>query len=98
MAEVKWTPQAADDLESIAERIARDSPHYASLFVMDVLAAVERLILFPELGRMVPETGVPAIREIILGNYRVIYRHSGEAVEIFAIYHGAKLVDPSRFS
>ena len=31
MAEVKWTPQAADDLEGITQFIAADSPYYASL-------------------------------------------------------------------
>lgn len=41
MAEVRWTLQATDDLASIADFIAADSPHYASLFVMDVLASVE---------------------------------------------------------
>lgn len=28
MAEVRWAPQAAEDLESIAEFIAQDSTHY----------------------------------------------------------------------
>ena len=43
MAQIRWTPQAADDLEAIADFIALDSGHYASLFVLDVLAATERL-------------------------------------------------------
>ncbi len=46
MAEVRWTPQAADDLDASADFIALDSPHYASLFVLDVLQAVERLNRF----------------------------------------------------
>lgn len=96
MAEVRWTPQAANDLEAIADFIAQDSPHYASLFVMDVLAAVVRVADFPRSGRIVPETDEPALRETILGNYRVIYRLTGELVEILTIYHGARLLDPSR--
>lgn len=68
MAEVKWTPQATDDLEATADFIALDSPHYASLFVMDVLAAVKRLRPFPRSGRIVPEANDPDVREIILGN------------------------------
>jgi plasmid stabilization system protein ParE len=43
MAEVRWTPQAADDLDAIAEFISQDSPHYSNLFVLDVLCAVDRL-------------------------------------------------------
>jgi plasmid stabilization system protein ParE len=37
MAEVKWTIQAADDLESITNFIAQDSEHYAQLFASDIL-------------------------------------------------------------
>jgi plasmid stabilization system protein ParE len=39
MAEIRWTPQAADDLEAIADFISGDSPQYARLFVIDVLDA-----------------------------------------------------------
>ncbi len=95
MAEVKWTQQAADDLESITKFIAQDSVHYARLFAVDVVEAVERLNVFPESGRIVPEKNSPAIREIIFGN-RIIYRLKNEAVEILTIYHGSRLLDPSK--
>ncbi len=96
MAEVRWTPQAADDLEAIADFIAQDSPHYASLFVLDVIQAVERLNEFREMGRIVPETNNPSIREIILGNYRIVYRLKFDTPEILTIYHGSRLLDPKR--
>ena len=72
MAEVRWTLQAAGDLEAIADFIAADSAHYARLFVIDVLAAVERLVAFPSSGRIVPELNDPRVREILLGNYRIV--------------------------
>jgi toxin ParE1/3/4 len=59
MAELRWTPQAADDLEAITNFIAADSPHYASLFAIDVLTSVERLQVFPRSGRIVPELHAP---------------------------------------
>jgi plasmid stabilization system protein ParE len=96
MAEIRWTQQAADDLEAIAEFIAADSAHYAELFVIDVLRAVERLADFPRSGRMVPELGKASIREIILGNYRIVFRHRKNVVEILMVFHGARLLDPSR--
>ena len=95
MAEVRWTRQAAGDLTAITEFIAQDSPHYASLFVIDVLTVVERLDCFPESGRIVSEKHDPAIREIILGNYRIIYRVR-DGVDLLTIYHGARLLDPSQ--
>jgi len=96
MAQVRWTPRAADDFEAIAEFIAADSPHYASLFVTDTLAAVERLIDFPRSGRIVPEAQDPALREFVLVNYRIVYRVKDDLAEILTVYHGARLLDPSR--
>ena len=96
MAEVRWTLQAADDLEAIANFIAADSPQYAKLFAMDVLVAVERMADFPNSGRVVPELKDPAIREILFGSYRIVYRVRGDLVEVLTVYHGARLLDPSR--
>ena len=98
MAEVRWTPQAADDLEAVVDFIATDSPHYARLFTMDVLAAVERLADFPNSGRVVPELKDPAVREILFGSYRIVYRVKGDLVELLTVYHGARLLDPSRLT
>jgi toxin ParE1/3/4 len=96
MAEIRWTLQAANDLEAIVEFIAADSRHYAQLLAINVLKAVDRLAGLPRSGRIVPELGDSSIREIILGNYRVIYRVRQDVVEILAVYHGARMLDPSR--
>ena len=95
MAEIRWTLQAAADLEAIAEFISVDSPQYAQLFALNIFNAIERLATFPRSGRAVPELGNPAIREIILGNYRIVYRLRNEVAEILTVYHGARLLDPS---
>ena len=72
MAHIRWTPQSADDLESIADFIAQDSSHYAQLFVLKVLDAVERLGQFSKRGRIVPETIDRSIRELLFGSYRIV--------------------------
>ncbi|MBN1359621.1 MAG: type II toxin-antitoxin system RelE/ParE family toxin [Sedimentisphaerales bacterium] len=48
------------------------------------------------MGRLVPEVNDPAIRELILGNYRVIYRLRGDLVEILTVHRGARLLDPAK--
>ncbi len=96
MVEIRWTRQAAADLDSIVEFIAKDSHQYARLFVVDVFQAVERIAEYPESGRVVPEFGNPAVREVILGNYRVVYRRKGEQADLLTIYHGARLLDPTK--
>ena len=72
-------------------RIARDSTHYANLVVERIVAAVERLADHPRFGRVVPELGDESIREIVHGNYRVVYRLQQDVVEIATVFHGARL-------
>lgn len=98
MAEVRWTPQAADDLEAITAFIARDSAHYASLFAINMLHAVERLVDFPESGRIVPERNDPQVREIIFGNYRIVYRLRQRTAELLTIHYAARPLDLSKLS
>mgnify|MGYP003382700791 CR=1 FL=1 len=97
MGELRWTLQAADELEAITEFIAADSPYYANLFAINVFAAVERLAMFPGSGRIVAEIEDPEVRETLSGSYRIIYRVRNDAVEVLTIYHCARLLDPSRF-
>jgi plasmid stabilization system protein ParE len=66
------------------------------LFVLDVFAAIERLENFPQSGRVVPEKNDPQIREILLGNYRIIYRLRKDVAELLTLHHGARLLDPAR--
>jgi plasmid stabilization system protein ParE len=62
MVQVRWTPQAADDLEAICLFIARDSPQLAAAFADRVLRATDRLASYARLGRTVPELGSENIR------------------------------------
>lgn len=90
MTELVWSPQALRDLEGIRAFIALDSPRYADLTVRRVVAAVERLTLFPESGRIVPERNSPDIREVIVGAYRVVYRHKTGLVEVATVFRGSR--------
>jgi len=90
MAEVRWTPQALDDLEAICLFIARDAPSVAAVFAQRAFDATERLADFPESGRIVPEMNDPNFREIFLSNYRLIYRLRSGDVQIVTVHHGAR--------
>jgi toxin ParE1/3/4 len=92
MAEIKWSPLAAEDLSSICQYIARDSEYYASDFAKNIITKIELLLTYPEAGRIVPEYDNPAIREIIYYNYRIIYRIKTDITEIVRITHGARLL------
>ena len=94
MTEVRWTPQAADDLQAIYDFIGRDSPHYAQVVVEDLLAAVDRLERFPLMGRQVPERQREDLRELIKPPYRIVYR-IGEVILILTIFRASRLFPSS---
>lgn len=90
MIELSWSPQSLRDVESIRAYIAEDSPIYAALTVQRILTAVERLREFPDSGRTVPERQSLILREVIVGSYRVVYRHSPAKVEIVTVFRGSR--------
>ncbi|HEX2568006.1 MAG TPA: type II toxin-antitoxin system RelE/ParE family toxin [Polyangia bacterium] len=59
--------------------------------VQRIIAAVDRLISFPTMGRVVPEVGRQEIRELIVGAFRVVYRHRNEVVEIVTVFRATRL-------
>ena len=90
MTVVRWTPQAAEDLQAIYDFIARDSHHYAQLTVEGILSAIDRLARFPLMGRHVPERSREDLRELIKPPYRIVYR-VGEVVKILTIFRASRL-------
>jgi len=71
---IEWSPEAIEDIESIAEYIERDSKFYAKAVVDKIFQATEKLKEFPKIGRVVPELGREDIRELIVYSYRLVYQ------------------------
>jgi plasmid stabilization system protein ParE len=86
-----WTRRALTDVQSVKQFIAQDSPHAAQLVTQRLIAAVERLALFPQSGRIVPEIADPLIREVIQGSYRIVYRLIHQEIHILTVHHSARL-------
>ena len=91
MTVVRWTEQAVQDLQSIREFIERDSPRYGRLVAERLYDATSRLETFPLSGRMVPELGRNDIRELIVGDYRVVYRVESELAVLLTVYRSSML-------
>ena len=89
---IVWTICSREDLREIATFIARDNPAAAIKLGDMIFARVDSLEKFPELGRIVPERNQPEVRELIVKNYRVIYRirQKEKRLEILRIWHGAR--------
>ena len=87
---IKWTESATNDLEEVAEFIARDSRFYATTVVKKARKAARSLRVSAERGRVVPESNTSNIRELFLWKYRLIYKVTSHYVFILAFIHGAR--------
>lgn len=81
---VNWSPLAISKLESISDYIALDKESAAINWVNDILDTTDALAHQPEMGRAVPELPGKNYRELIIGNYRVIYS-IGNSIQILTI-------------
>ncbi len=92
MVQIKWTNRALNDLREIHEFIAKDSPRYAQIQIEKIQKAVSNLAVFPSLGRQVPEFPHLPYREVLVGNYRVLYREEEKRVLVMSVVHGRRLL------
>jgi toxin ParE1/3/4 len=93
MVKITWNPLAIDDLTEIEEYIAQDSINYAIITVEKIHDRITVLKKFPKSGRIVPEFENLTIRELIEGNYRIVYwLKNQKEIIILRIHHAARLL------
>ncbi|MDR0838646.1 MAG: type II toxin-antitoxin system RelE/ParE family toxin, partial [Oscillospiraceae bacterium] len=73
MTEIEWSRRAIDNLKSIGDYIAEDSPFQAKKVVNEIITMVEDLRVFPEMGSPVLEFPELNLRQLIKYSYRIIY-------------------------
>jgi len=89
---IVWLPLAIDRVSEIAGYIADDNHSAAIRWVDSIFKETERLKKFPNSGRVCPETNKKEIREIISGNYRIIYRVEDKEIRILTVRHGKQIL------
>ena len=87
-----WSPLAIDRASEIADYISKDKPSAAEKWIDTVFSKVEKIKSSPEIGRIVPEIKNEQFREIIYGNYRIIYRIEKKQISILTIRHGMQIL------
>ncbi len=91
MVRLKWLRSAKDDLKEIYDYISFDSKRYARLQIERIQERTEILKKQIESGKTVDEINDSKIREILEGNYRIIYKILNEnEVHILMVHHGAR--------
>lgn len=91
MVKLIWTDQAIEDLGDIGDYISENSQRYAKLTIQKIYERTNILKSFPQAGRIVPEKNEENVRELIEGNFRIIYEIISEnLIYILTVYHSAR--------
>jgi len=79
--EIRWSPEAAEDLEHIVNYISPDNPQAARRVAVRIYDSCTNLASFPERGR---SGRIAGTRELVLAPlpYIVVYRVKADIVEI----------------
>lgn len=87
--ELRWTQEAAADLERIADYFFEQTPNHAERLVRAVHEAPATLLTFPNRGRLGKKEGT---RELVMSPlpYVVVYTVREDAVYVVRILHGAQ--------
>jgi plasmid stabilization system protein ParE len=93
MVKVIWTDSAIQDLNDIAEYIAKDSVRYAEITVQRLFTSVDILETHPKAGKVVPEFENEFIRELIRGSFRIIYHIFDDfRIDIITVHNCARVI------
>jgi len=87
-----WSPLAIDRTTEIAEYIAQDNPTAATKWVETLFGKVQLLKSSLKSGRVVSETHREDIRELIYGNYRIIYRVDKNRISMLTVRHSKQIL------
>jgi len=91
MVQIRWLKEAKEDLKSVFDYISTDSVRYAKFQVEKIKNKVEILKLHPLAGKTLEEHDNPDLREIIEGEYRIIYKViNTKLIHILLVHHGAR--------
>ena len=86
---VRWTTDAADDLERICDYIAQSRPDSGRRVAQSVIERIDTLETFPHLGRL---GRVHGTREIAFPPHPfvAVYEVEEEQIVVLRILHGAQ--------
>jgi plasmid stabilization system protein ParE len=87
---VYWTLRAKQHLRSIYDFIAADSKQAAQDTIDNITNRSKQIASFPRSGRIVSHLDNDNIREIVEGNYRIVYHLISDRIDVIAVVHTAR--------
>jgi toxin ParE1/3/4 len=84
---LRWTPTAIRDLESLHSFISSDSAQAAARMVETIVVGIETLRQHPQMGR---KGRALRTRELVVSPYVVAYDVKDNVIRVLAIIHSAR--------
>ncbi len=89
MVNINIEIEAKADLKQIQEYISRDSIYYANKTINEIINKTEYLLMFPYMGRKIPEFDNTNFRELIYKSYRILYKVNSN-IYILNVFHHSR--------
>ena len=90
-AKIRFTESALGDLEGIRAWYSEQGVgDVGARLVGDIIERIEHLADNPDMGRVVPEFGQNALRELVHPPFRIVYRRDSGVVRIVRVWRGER--------
>ncbi|MDP1772675.1 MAG: type II toxin-antitoxin system RelE/ParE family toxin [Methylobacter sp.] len=89
---LRWSERSVNDLIAIHKYIAQNNPQTAEKWVAKLRQHARSAAATAPAGRIVPEFKQKDIREVFLGNYRIVYRVRDDGILILTVFEGHQLL------
>jgi plasmid stabilization system protein ParE len=84
---IKWTPEARDDVDRLADFIAAYDPDRADAIELELAAAPKQLLRFPRRGPRLSEFDPREVREYRVANYLLRYELADTDIIVLRFFH-----------
>ena len=92
---VVWSETSISQIRIYAKIIEGDKPKAAAKWINEIFSKEGDIAEFPLLGRVVPEYQKTSIREIIHGNFRIIYKIQDAEILVATVQNSKRLLGDS---
>ncbi|WP_031230310.1 type II toxin-antitoxin system RelE/ParE family toxin [Asticcacaulis sp. YBE204] len=84
---IRWLSSSQRDLSRLHDFLKDAAPDTASRRIRAIIAAVERLIEFPNIAPRVERYGSREVRALLVGDYELHYEVMADTIVILRIWH-----------
>lgn len=93
MSTIAWSEPALEDVTALRKWLARDSKPLSDSVVETIFNAIETVVPFPRIGRVVSEVGDDTVRELLFRTFRIVYKVTADGIVVLGILYGGRPSD-----